>query len=100
MGFACEEDARRVLDVLPKRFGKYGLTLHPQKTRLTEFRRPDRRPPNDGARQSRTFDLLGFTHYWDLSRKGKWVVKWRTARDRLRRALKRISLWCRSNRHQ
>jgi group II intron reverse transcriptase/maturase len=100
LAFACEEDARRVLDVLPKRFGKYGLTLHPQKTRLTEFRRPDRRPPGGGARQSRTFDLLGFTHYWDLSRNGKWVVKWRTARDRLRRALKRISLWCRSNRHR
>jgi RNA-directed DNA polymerase len=74
LAFACEEDARRVLDVLPKRFGKYGLTLHPQKTRLIEFRRPDRRPPKGGAGQSRTFDLLGFTHYWDLSRKGKWVV--------------------------
>ena len=37
MGFACEEDARRVLEVLPKRFGKYGLTLHPDKTRLVPF---------------------------------------------------------------
>ena len=40
MGFAREADARRVLDVLPKRFGKYGLTLHPDKTRLVPFRRP------------------------------------------------------------
>jgi group II intron reverse transcriptase/maturase len=100
LAFSCEEDARRVLDVLPKRFGKYGLTLHPEKTRLVEFRRPDRGPPKGGARQPRTFDLLGFTHYWDLSRNGKWVVKWRTARDRFRRSLKRISQWCRANRHR
>jgi RNA-directed DNA polymerase len=44
MGFTCEEDARRVLDVLPKRFGKYGLTIHPDKTRLVPFRRPPSRP--------------------------------------------------------
>lgn len=100
LAFSCEEDARRVLDVLPKRFGKYGLTLHPEKTRLVEFRRPDRRPPDGGPRPSRTFDLLGFTHFWGLSRKGKWVVKWRTARDRFRRALKRINQWCRESRHQ
>ena len=102
LAFACEEDARRVLDVLPKRFGRYGLTLHPQKTRLIDFRRPDRRPPpREGGRSSRTtFDLLGFTHYWDPSRKGKWIVKWRTARDRLRRSLKRVSVWCRTNRHR
>jgi group II intron reverse transcriptase/maturase len=99
LAFSCEEDARRVLDVLPKRFGKYGLTLHPEKTRLVEFRRPDRRPPNGGTRPG-TFDLLGFTHCWGLSRNGKWVVKWRTARDRFRRALKRIGQWCRENRHR
>src|SRR5205085_11425479 len=40
MGFACAEDARRVLEVLPKRFGKFGLTLHPQKTRLVPFQKP------------------------------------------------------------
>ena len=45
MGFACEEDARRVLDVLPKRFGKYGLTIHPDKTRLVPFGRPADGPP-------------------------------------------------------
>jgi group II intron reverse transcriptase/maturase len=100
LAFSCEEDARRVFDVLPKRFGKYGLALHPEKTRLVEFRRPDRRPPSGDARQARTFDLLGFTHFWDLSRNGKWVVKWRTARDRFRRAVRRVSQWCRLNRHQ
>ena len=51
MGFACEEDARRVLDVLPKRLGKYGLTIHPDKTRLVPFERPDRRPPAAGLRR-------------------------------------------------
>lgn len=102
MVFSCEEDARRVLEVLPKRFAKYGLTLHPEKTRLVEFRRPDRRPPNGGGRAGApgTFDLLGFTHFWGLSRKGKWVVKRRTARDRFNRALKRITEWCKRFRHQ
>ena len=50
MGFACEEDARRVLDVLPKRFGKYGLTIHPDKTRLVPFLRPDRVPVTPDGR--------------------------------------------------
>jgi RNA-directed DNA polymerase len=65
MGFACEEDARKVLDVLPKRFGKYGLTLHPDKTRLVPFHRPPSTKPTPGtptASQPGTFDLLGFTH--------------------------------------
>jgi len=101
MVFSCEDDARRVIEVLPKRFAKYGLTLHPSKTRLVEFRRPDRRPPRDGDDgRSGTFDFLGFTHFWGLSRKGKWVVKRRTARDRFTRALRRVTEWCRLNRHQ
>jgi len=66
MIFGREHDARRVLHVLPARFGKYGLTLHPDKTRLIPFRRPDfaaqRRDSMPG-----TFDLLGFTHHWALS---------------------------------
>jgi len=102
--FSREDDARRVMEVLPKRFGKYGLALHPEKTRLVEFRRPDRRPPQDqggaGGNRPGTFDLLGFTHYWGLSRKGRWVVKRKTARDRFSRALKRVADWCRQNRHQ
>lgn len=100
MGFSNETDARRVMNVLPKRFGKYGLTLHPTKTRLLHFR-----PPSAGDGQSRdpgerTFDFLGFTHYWARSRRGFWVVKQRTAKSRFRRALKRASEWFRSVRHQ
>jgi hypothetical protein len=94
-----------VLDVLPKRLAKYGLTLHPEKTRLVDFRRPDRRvksPDNNGDAHSRsdTFDLLGFTHYWARSRKGYWVVKQKTAADRFRCELKRIAEWCRQYRHE
>jgi group II intron reverse transcriptase/maturase len=102
MGFACEEDARRVLDVLPKRFGKYGLTIHPDKTRLVPFRRPGRghlRPGLEAEPQPGSFDFLGFTHYWSRSKKGPWVVKRKTAGSRFHRAVKRIGEWFRLNRH-
>jgi RNA-directed DNA polymerase len=103
MGFTCEEDARRVLDVLPKRFGKYGLSLHPDKTRLVPFQRPPQQPSaTASARESHSgsFDLLGFTHFWARSRRGSWVVKRKTAQGRLSRALRTIAQWCRLNRHQ
>ena len=103
IGFANEQDARRVLAVLPKRFCRYGLTLHPEKTRLTSFRKPPRRPPNkrgDFGRQPGTFDLLGFTHYWGLSLKGNWVVKRKTAASRFTRAVRAVGQWCRFHRHQ
>lgn len=103
MGFSCEEDARRVMAVLPKRFGKYGLALHPDKTRLVPFRRPPQVPPRKlrgSGSQPGTFNLLGFTHYWSRSRQGNWVVKRRTARDRLRRSLETMARWCRLHRHQ
>ncbi len=99
--FAREDDARRVLDVLPKRFEKYGLTLHPKKTRLVKFNRP-RSDDRDGGRRGPgpgTFDLLGFTHYWGRTRKGGWAVKRKTAADRFSRALRRIAEWCRRHRH-
>jgi group II intron reverse transcriptase/maturase len=102
MGFSCEEDARRVLDVLPKRFAKYGLTIHPEKTRLVPFARPggDREEANSVAQsQPGTFDLLGFRHYWARSRNGNWVVKRKTSPSRFRRGLKALSEWCRVNRH-
>lgn len=102
MGFACEEDARRVLEVLPKRFAKYGLTLHPDKTRLVPFvgRPPGSSPKVAPAVESGTFDFLGFTHYWGLTRKGNWAVKRQTARSRLSRAARKVAEWCRANRHR
>ena len=101
MGFTCEEDARRVMDVLPKRFEKYGLTIHPEKTRLVPFERPSDRPKRSetSARSpAATFDLLGFTHYWGLSRRGYWVVNRKTSKSRYRRGLAAITQWCRMNR--
>jgi group II intron reverse transcriptase/maturase len=97
-----EDDAKRILDVLPQRCGKYGLTLHPEKTRMVKFSRPPRRPPPGGiggGAESGTFDFLGFTHHWARSRAGNTVVKRRTAKDRFGRALRRLSEWCRGHRH-
>jgi group II intron reverse transcriptase/maturase len=101
IGFTCEGDARRVLDVLPKRFGRYGLAIHPDKTRLLAFQPSDRSDRSDSSRDSEpgTFDFLGFTHFWGRSRKGVWVVKRRTASSRLQRAIGKIAHWCRLNRH-
>lgn len=89
LAFSNEADARKVLEVLPKRFA---LTLHPSKTQLVWFRLHQ----EQGAQ---TFDFLGFTHYWGESWRGYRVIKRKTAKDRLRRGLKLIALWCRANRH-
>lgn len=103
MVFRSQRDAERTLEVLPKRLAKYGLSLHPEKTRLLEFRRPPRvrsdDEPRSGGGHGRSFDFLGFTHYWCRSRKGNWVVKRKTARRRLARAIRRVAQWCRRNRH-
>jgi group II intron reverse transcriptase/maturase len=98
--FSSEYDARRVMEVLPKRFGKYGLTLHPEKTRLVQYRRPSARAGGDSPESAGSFDFLGFTHYWGRSRRGSWVVKRKTSPKRFGRALKAIADWCRSNLHQ
>jgi group II intron reverse transcriptase/maturase len=103
IGFTEEGDARRVLAVLPQRFGKYGLTLHPDKTRLVPFREPPPAAHGKGtgsATPPGTFPLLGFTHYWGRSRRGTWVVKRKTASSRLSRAMRSIAPWCRLNRHR
>jgi RNA-directed DNA polymerase len=98
MGFANEEDARKVMEVLPKRFGKYGLSLHREKTRLVDFRSPGRM--GQGMKGTGgSFDLLGFTHYWAKSRRGYWVVKQKTSKSRLARAEKKMNEWMRRNRH-
>jgi RNA-directed DNA polymerase len=100
--FEREDDAKRVMDVLPKRFAKYGLRLHPDKTRLLPFHRPAPRATGKGdgsGCRPMCFDLLGFAHYWARSRKGYWVVKRKTASNRLSRAVQRISDWCRRHRH-
>jgi RNA-directed DNA polymerase len=99
IAFAREDDARRVLEVLPKRLDKYGLRMHPEKTRLVRFERPSPRSKPKRDDRPETFDFLGFTHDWATSRRGNWVIKRKTQRARFTRALKRIAAWCQRNRH-
>jgi RNA-directed DNA polymerase len=99
MAFANLDDAKRVLAVLGKRLGRFGLTLHPDKTRLVDFRpqqtESTRHPQTDGT----TFDFLGLTHVWGRSRRGKDMVLQVTAKSRFARALAAVSDWCRTHRH-
>ena len=96
------------MDVIPKRFEKYGLTVHPDKTKLIDFRAPhhyERRrdeKSNNGRKSGGkpgTFDLLGFTHYWGKTRQGSWAVKHKTMKSRMVRSIQNIDQWCRMNRH-
>lgn len=96
IGCELESDARRLTAVLPKRFNRFNLTIHPEKTALVDFRPPNQR---DGRNMPSTFDFLGFTHYWGKSRNGNWVIKRKTARKRLGRAMKAVWQWCREHRH-
>jgi RNA-directed DNA polymerase len=97
IGCELEADARRIMAVLPKRFARFGLRIHPQKTVMIAFRKPmTRKGSGDG---NGTFDFLGLTHFWTTSRRGYWVIKRRTARKRLRRTKKSLWRWCRANRH-
>jgi RNA-directed DNA polymerase len=98
--FEYREDAKKVLDVLRKRFEKYGLTLHPDKTRLMDFgRQALANSEKPGGPKPATFDFLGFTHIGKRTRKGKFTIHVRTMRKRLRRSLKAVMEWCRDHRH-
>lgn len=100
LGFECEEDARRLMEILPQRFARYGLTLHPEKTRLIDFRSPDQRDrPSAGRQGPRGFTMLGFTHFWARSR-DEWKIQRKTASERFARALRAIWQWCRVHRHR
>jgi group II intron reverse transcriptase/maturase len=96
IAFTSELDAQRVMEVLPKRFDRFGLRLHPEKTRLVKFHRP---PWSGRGPKAGTFDLLGFTHFWGRSRAGNWVIRRKTASDRFRRAVGKVARWCQFNRH-
>jgi group II intron reverse transcriptase/maturase len=100
MAFEREEDARRVLAVLPKRFERFGLRLHPEKTRLLLFKRPRLRDNGrDDCGRRESFDFLGLTQHWARSRRNYWVIKRRTAKDRFSRAVRQVTLWCKQHRH-
>jgi len=97
IGFEREDDARHVMALLGKRLGRFGLSLHPDKTRLLPFRHPPA-----GQRRGKgpaTFDFLGFTVYWERSRWGRWRMGCKTRSARLRRAIQSVHDWCRRHRH-
>lgn len=93
LGFESKSDAERVMKVLPKRFKKYHLELHSEKTKLIDLQ-------SKRGKGERSFDFLGFTHYLGYSRKGKRILKRKTSSKRFTRALKRIRDWLRKNRHK
>ena len=96
--FQYREDAERVLNVLSKRFARFGLTLHPEKTRLLAFGR-SAPPSGPNAPKPATFDFLGFTHVGARSRRGRFTIHIRTMRKRLRRSVKAVAQWCQQHRH-
>lgn len=97
LGFERQDDAQRVMAVLGKRLERFGLTLHPEKTRLLDFRRPLR--SRGEGRSPTSFDFLGFCWYWRRTRKGSWTVACKTRRARLAKAIQAVYAWCRDNRH-
>ena len=97
IGCELQADAHRIMAVLPKRFARYGLTIHPTKTALIAFSKPE--TPQGSTEGNGTFDFLGLTHYWTRSRRGYWVIKRRTAQKRLRRTKKSLWRGCRQHRH-
>lgn len=98
MGFERQDDAQRVMEVLGKRLERFGLQLQPEKTRLIPFQRPS--VAQQEGKGPATFDFLGFTWYWQRSRKGQWVPRCKTRKARLHRAIQKVYAWCRAHRHQ
>src|SRR5262249_44204554 len=98
IGFERREDAERVGEVLGKRLQRYGLALHPDKTRLLPFLQPEQGQAR--GKGPATFDFLGFTLFWRRTRTGRWRLGCQTRGPRLSRALNAVYDWCRSQRHQ
>jgi group II intron reverse transcriptase/maturase len=101
VGFEHEQDARRFLDALRQRFEKFALSLHPEKTRLIEF---GRSAANDRKRRGlgkpETFNFLGFTFICGKSRRGNFLIKRKSRRDRMRAKLQAIKQELRRRMHQ
>jgi RNA-directed DNA polymerase len=96
MGFSLKGEAERVFKVLPKRFERYGLSIHPDKSRMVQFSRPYwKRGKGPGS-----FAFLGFTHYWAKMLKGGWTIKRKTQSKRLSRFMSGIAEWCKEHRHE
>jgi len=97
IAFSREEEAHQVHEKLIGRMAEFGLELHPEKTRLVDFRRPTSKL--GGGKGPDNFDFLGFTILWTRSRKGSWYMTTLTRVSRLRRARKAIHAWCKRHRH-
>ena len=97
-GFELESDAVRAMTAMAKRFNRFGLELHPEKTKLIRFGRPTKRTEKEN--KPGTFDFLGFTFYWGKSRQNYWVIKKKTLQKRLCRFKKNVWEWCKVNRHK
>ncbi|WP_075097699.1 reverse transcriptase domain-containing protein [Sandaracinus amylolyticus] len=95
--FERKDDAERVMKVIEQRMQKFGLRLHPDKTRLFPFEKPPRN--TDDRKGASTFDFLGFTLFWRRSHTGAWALGMKTRRARLSRAFVSVAEWCRSHRH-
>jgi RNA-directed DNA polymerase len=92
LGFENITEAQRVMRVLPKRFEKYKLQLHPEKTKLIDLK-------SKRGMGGRSFDFLGFTHFLSESRNGKKVLKRKTSRKKLTVSLQKTQAWIKANRH-
>ncbi len=101
VGFEREADARRFLAAMRERFAAFSLSLHPEKTRLIEFGRyAAARRAERGLGKPETFDFLGFTFICGTSRRGKFLLKRRTRRSRLRAKLKEVKEELRGRMHR
>lgn len=102
LGFEQRTDAEAYLEQLRKRMRKFGLELHPEKTRLIEFGRfAEGNRKRRGEGKPETFDFLGFTHMCGTTRKGKWfTVRRRTIKQRLRSKLQAVRQELRKRRHE
>jgi len=99
--FERKKDAKRVMDVLAKRFERFGLELNAEKTKMVRFAPPNdsENDPGEEPENGNCFDFLSFTHFWARSKNGRWIVRRKTAKNRFGRSLKRVADWCRINRH-
>jgi len=87
------DSAEWIERLLRERFAKFGLTLHPAKTRTMSFGRYERNKAKRENRKAHTFEFLGFTHYCGLSRQGRFLLGRKTSSQRLARACRKLNLW-------
>lgn len=100
VGFEHREEAESFLVELRERFAQFGLTLHPDKTRLVAFgRHAAKRPGGRGGGKPETFDFLGFTHVCGRTRKGEFTVRRHTMRQRMQQKLHEVRTELRRRMH-